>query len=130
MQDEDTAKKPAPQPSPSSKRPANDNPNLARPAANDNDDAIKRAALARKGSPFLNTAQAAFYIGIKERTLEEMRRAGRGPLWRLHARFIRYHIDDLDTWSRSNGHDPNPSNGGGTPPRPPKTPPLPAHNRH
>lgn len=123
MQEDDTAGRPAR----SSKPPANDNTNLARPNANDNDDPIKRAALARKGSPFLNTAQAAFYIGIKERTLEEMRRAGRGPFWRLHARFIRYHIDDLDAWSRSNGHDPNPSNGGGAPS---KNPPAPAHARH
>jgi hypothetical protein len=130
MQDDDSARKQALQSSPSARRPANDNPNLTHPPANDNEDAIKRAALARKGSPFLNTAQAAFYIGIKERTLEEMRRAGRGPFWRLHARFIRYHIDDLDQWSRSNGHDPNPSNDGGIPPRPPKPPPLPAHNRH
>ena len=129
MQDEDTAKKPDPQPPPSSKQPSNDNTNLARPPANDNDDAIKRAALARKGSPFLNTAQAAFYIGIKERTLEEMRRAGRGPFWRLHARFVRYHIDDLDVWSRNNGHGPKPPNGGGAPPTTPK-PLSPPHIRH
>jgi hypothetical protein len=99
-------------------------------SANDNDDAIKRATLARKGSPFLNTAQAAFYIGIKERTLEEMRRGGRGPFWRLHARFIRYHIDDLDAWSRNNGHGPKPPNGGETPPVTPKLPPLSPHIRH
>jgi hypothetical protein len=117
MQDEESARNPTSQPS--SKKPANDN-----------DDAIKRAALARRGSPFLNTAQAAFYIGIKERTLEEMRRGGRGPFWRLHARFIRYHIDDLDAWSRDNGHGPKPQNGSGTPPATPKPPLLPPHIRH
>jgi hypothetical protein len=130
MQDDDTARRPAPQPSPSPKKPVNDNANLARPPANDNNDPIKRAALARKGSPFLNTAQAAFYIGIKERTLEEMRRAGRGPFWRLHARFIRYHIDDLDEWSRTNGHGPKPPNGSSTPPTTSRTPPSPPHIRH
>ena len=30
----------------------------------DEDDAINRAARARKGSPFLNTAQAAHYTGL------------------------------------------------------------------
>ena len=37
------------------------------------DDPNARAARARKGSPFLNTAQAAFYIGLNWRTLEQMR---------------------------------------------------------
>lgn len=68
----------------------------------DEDDAIKRAARARKGSPFLNTAQAAHYIGLAERTLEAMRRDKVGPAFRRHGRFIRYHIDDLDAWSGRN----------------------------
>jgi hypothetical protein len=72
------------------------------------DDAVKRAANARKGSPFLNASQAAFYIGLQERTLEEMRRDGRGPKWRRHSRFIRYHIDDLDEYSRTNLVEPTP----------------------
>jgi hypothetical protein len=66
----------------------------------DEDDAINRAARARKGSPFLNTAQAAHYIGLAERTLETMRGHGQGPAFRRHGRFIRYHIDDLDAWSQ------------------------------
>jgi hypothetical protein len=65
----------------------------------DEDDAIARADRARKGTPFLNTAQAAHYIGLTERTLEIMRKEGRGPTFRRHGRFVRYHIDDLDTWS-------------------------------
>ena len=69
----------------------------------DEDDAINRAARARKGSPFLNTAQAAHYIGLAERMLETMRGQGQGPAFRRHGRFIRYHIDDLDAWSRRNG---------------------------
>ena len=69
----------------------------------DEDDAIKRAARARKGSPFLNTAQAAHYLGLAERTLENMRSQGDGPAIRRHRRFIRYHIDDLDAWSRRSG---------------------------
>jgi Helix-turn-helix domain len=69
----------------------------------DQEDAINRAARARKGSPFLNTAQAAHYVGLAERTLESMRGQGEGPAFRRHGRFIRYHIDDLDAWSRSSG---------------------------
>ena len=43
------------------------------------DDDIARAQLARKGSPFLNTDQAAEYVGLKRRTLEKMRTLGGGP---------------------------------------------------
>ncbi len=63
------------------------------------DDEIFRAAKAKKGSPFLNTAQAAFYVGLSQRTLEKMRLTGNGPRFRKHGRYVRYHIDDLDAWS-------------------------------
>lgn len=69
----------------------------------DTDDVNARAEIARKGTPFLNTAQAAHYIGLGHRTLEQMRWKGLGPAFRRHGRFIRYHIDDLDAWSRTNG---------------------------
>jgi hypothetical protein len=64
------------------------------------DDEATRAANARKGSPFLNTAQAAFYVGLSQRTLEKMRVVGGGPQYRKHGRYVRYHIDDLDAWSK------------------------------
>lgn len=63
------------------------------------EDEATRAANAKKGSPFLNTAQAAFYVGLSQRTLEKMRVVGGGPLYRKHGRYVRYHIDDLDAWS-------------------------------
>lgn len=63
------------------------------------DDATTRAACARKGSPFLNTAQAALYIGLSRRTLENMRYRGGGPCFRKHGRIVRYHVNDLDAWS-------------------------------
>jgi excisionase family DNA binding protein len=63
------------------------------------DDEIVRAANAKKGSPFLNTDQAAHYVGLSRRTLEKMRTAGGGPRFRKHGRYVRYHIDDLDEWS-------------------------------
>ncbi len=58
-----------------------------------------RASAARTGSPYLNPEQAAFYIGVSTRTLQEHRSAGTGPRFRRHCRRVRYHIDDLDAWS-------------------------------
>ena len=65
------------------------------------EDEADRAAKARKGSPFLSTAQAAHYVGLSRRTLEKMRTVGGGPKYRKHGRYVRYHIDDLDGWSTS-----------------------------
>jgi len=67
------------------------------------DDEIARASRAKKGTPFLNTEQAAFYLGLSARKLQQMRHAGEGPGFRRHSRYIRYHIDDLDSWSRGSG---------------------------
>jgi excisionase family DNA binding protein len=67
------------------------------------DDDNVRAANAKKGSPFLNTDQAAFYVGLSRRTLEKMRTAGSGPHYRKHGRYVRYHIADLEAWSNNSG---------------------------
>jgi len=64
------------------------------------DDEIARAARAKKGSPFLSTEQAAFYLGLSARKLQQMRACGTGPGFRRHSRYVRYHIDDLDSWSK------------------------------
>ena len=64
------------------------------------DDEIARAARAKKGSPFLSTEQAAFYLGLSARKLQQMRAARTGPRFRRHSRYVRYHIDDLDGWSK------------------------------
>jgi hypothetical protein len=32
-----------------------------------------------------------------------MRTAGAGPRFRKHGRYVRYHIDDLDDWSKTHG---------------------------
>ena len=64
------------------------------------DDDIARAARAKKGSPFLSTEQAAFYLGLSPRKLQAFRAAGDGPRFRRHSRYVRYHIDDLDAWSK------------------------------
>lgn len=67
----------------------------------DEDDDIIRARSARRGTPFLNTEQAAAYLGVSERKLRRLREGCNGPRYRLHGRLIRYHIDDLLIWSRS-----------------------------
>ena len=67
-------------------------------------DHASRAAEARKGSPFLSTREAAFYLGLSFRTLEKMRLTGNGPRFRKHGRFVRYHIADLDAWSEGRRH--------------------------
>jgi hypothetical protein len=64
------------------------------------DDEIARAARAKKGSPFLSTEQAGFYLGLSARKLQTMRAARDGPRFRRHSRYVRYHIDDLDDWSK------------------------------
>lgn len=69
------------------------------------DDANERAARAAKGTPFLTPQQAAFYLGLSPRTLQAHRSAGTGPRYRRHSRRIRYHIDDLDIWSRAGACD-------------------------
>jgi hypothetical protein len=67
------------------------------------DDDIQRASRAKKGCPFLSTEQAAFYLGLSARKLQQMRAVGTGPAFRRHSRYVRYHIDDLDSWSRGSG---------------------------
>ncbi len=66
----------------------------------DEDDENIRAARAARGSPFLTTQQAAFYLGLSPRTLQEYRTGGVGPAFRRHSRRVCYHIDDLDAWSK------------------------------
>jgi hypothetical protein len=67
------------------------------------DDTAIRAQAARDGCPYLNAKQTAFHLGISETTLRALRAAGRGPLGRMHARALRYHIDDIEAWSLAQG---------------------------
>ncbi|MBY8821058.1 helix-turn-helix domain-containing protein [Sphingomonas colocasiae] len=57
------------------------------------------AAKAREGSPFLTTKQAAFYLGVSPRTLQDMRTDGRGPPYHRHGRSVRYHASELIEWA-------------------------------
>lgn len=64
------------------------------------DDDITRAGRAKKGTPFLNNEQAAHYLDLSPRKLQQLRADGTGPRVRRHSRYVRYHIDDLDSWSK------------------------------
>lgn len=65
------------------------------------DDAIDRAHRAKRGSPYLNTDQAAHYLGLSKSFLQKLRSKGDGPAHRHHSTMVQYHIDDLQAWSQS-----------------------------
>lgn len=50
---------------------------------------------------YLNTPDAARYLGLKPRTLEGLRLDGGGPPYHKFGRGVRYLREDLDTWARA-----------------------------
>ena len=50
-------------------------------------------------SPFLNTQEAADYLRLDPRTLDNMRWRNNGPRYRKHGGKVFYHIDDINHWS-------------------------------
>lgn len=50
---------------------------------------------------FLNTKEAAAYLGLRPNTMAKMRVYGTGPDYRKHGRYVMYHRDDLNRWSES-----------------------------
>lgn len=50
-------------------------------------------------SPFFTVEEAAAYLRLKKRTLDNMRWQGTGPRFRKHGGRIVYHRDDLKKWS-------------------------------
>jgi len=63
-----------------------------------------RAQKTRQNCMFITTKEAGSYLCLSPMTLEKMRVTGTGPHFRKHGRHVRYHIDDLDTWSRERRH--------------------------
>ena len=50
-------------------------------------------------TPWLNTTQAAEYLGCSAGTLKTWRTRGSGPRYRIVSRkLVRYHRDDLDSY--------------------------------
>jgi hypothetical protein len=56
-----------------------------------------------KPSPYLTVHEAAAFLRLRPRTLDNMRWRGIGPRYRKHGGRIVYDINDLIEWSRSNG---------------------------
>lgn len=56
-------------------------------------------------SPFLKTKEAAAYLRITPRTMENWRWSNDGPKYRKHGGTVVYHLDDLNdfstVWNRS-----------------------------
>lgn len=50
-------------------------------------------------SPYKTVDEAAEYLRLNPRTLNNMRSAGRGPCFHKHGRRVLYHIDELAKWS-------------------------------
>lgn len=50
-------------------------------------------------SPYKTVDEAAVYLRLNPRTLNNMRSAGKGPSFHKHGRRVLYHIDELVRWS-------------------------------
>lgn len=60
-----------------------------------------RQNTASTDKPFLGTAEAADYLGLKRCTLEAWRCRGGGPRFAKFGRAVRYRLTDLDDWIES-----------------------------
>lgn len=70
-------------------------------------------------SRWLSTAEAASILGVRPRMLEDWRLRDVGPPFARHSpRMVRYLLQDILDWARSNTHRPS-----GPPPDPERKPP-------
>ena len=62
---------------------------------------------------FLDTDNAADYLGLSPRTLQKHRVYGGGPIFRKFGRRVLYALEDLDAWAdaRSRAHTSAPDGG-------------------
>jgi predicted DNA-binding transcriptional regulator AlpA len=51
---------------------------------------------------YLNTKQAAHYVGLSESLLEKRRCSGDGPIYSQIGKAVRYLASDLDAWMKAN----------------------------
>ena len=56
---------------------------------------------ANSESPYLSVAEAAQYLRLKRRTLDNLRWSGGGPKYRKHGGRVLYRRDDLEAWSQA-----------------------------
>ena len=74
-------------------------------------EAATKAVAEAAGSPlptpeYLNTRQAAHYLGLSHQYLEIARHKGKGPPYTRLARAIRYRKTALDAWMASRERNP------------------------
>lgn len=62
--------------------------------------AVIERALEQRKSPWLDTKGAAEYLKSTPGTLKTWRASGCGPRFHGTHRFVRYHMDDLDSFMR------------------------------
>ena len=58
-------------------------------------------------SPFFTASEAAQYLRLEVKTLNNMRWRVEGPGWGKHGGKVVYHREALDHWSLQRGTDPN-----------------------
>jgi len=67
----------------------------------DVEDAMRRVLDNHNRSPWLDTEQAATYLGSTHGTLKAWRAGGTGPRYHVvHGKTVRYHVEDLDAFVR------------------------------
>ena len=52
-------------------------------------------------TPYMDTQQAATYLGVSRRSLEKWRLTGAGPVFRRFGRRRLYNVADLESWAAS-----------------------------
>jgi hypothetical protein len=62
-------------------------------------DAGENTMIDETRTPFLTVEEAAIYLRLKKRTLDNMRWVGTGPKFRKHGGRIYYHDEELKEWS-------------------------------
>lgn len=55
-------------------------------------------------SYFFSVVEAAHYLRLKRRTLDNLRWSGGGPKYRKHGGRVLYRREDLDAWSKSRAY--------------------------
>ena len=55
-------------------------------------------------TPFLIASEAARYLRLSTRALENFRIIGGGPVFRRHGARIIYHVGDLGAWAQRRGY--------------------------
>ena len=62
---------------------------------------MRRDEVDRERSPYLTVIEAAAFLRLKPRTLDNMRCNGVGPIYCKHGGRIRYNFWDLIAWSKA-----------------------------